>query len=142
VLSLRDVIPTYNVEGNLWGELKDFAAKNNIKYTSPCYSIYHDVGYKENDVDVEVTMCIDGKVNETARIKVRELEEVPEMAVIFHEGPFEEMSSAYHALGVWMSSNKYEMNGSTRTIHHKGPWCENDSSKYLTEIQMPVTKKL
>ena len=80
-------------------------------------------------------------VTETDRIKVRELEGVHEMAIVFHEGPFEEMTSAYNALGVWMSSNQYECMGPTRAIYHKGPWCEQDPADYLTEIQVPVVKK-
>ena len=141
VISLRDIIPVYKDEGKLWDELRIFAEKNNIKNMSPFYSIYNDVGYKESDVDVEVTICTNENITETDRIKTRELEEVPEMAVIFHEGPFEEMRSTYHALGVWLSSNNYELNGPTRAIYHKGAWCEDDPSKYLIEIQAPVIKK-
>lgn len=141
VLSLRDIIPTYNTEGKLWEELQDFVKINNIKASTPCYAIYHDVEFKESDVDVEVTMCVNEEVLENDRIKIRELEEVLEMAVIFHQGPFEEMTSAYHALGEWMESNGYEMNGPTRAIYHKGPWCEEDPVNYLTEIQAPVAKK-
>jgi DNA-binding transcriptional MerR regulator len=140
VISLRDTIPAYKDEGKLWYELNTFAKKNNIKGIAPYYSIYNDVGYKESDVDVSVTMCINENAIETDRVKVMELEEVPEMAVVLHHGPFEEISSGYHALGVWMSSNGYEMNGLTRGIYHKGPWCEKDPAKYLTEIQAPVIK--
>lgn len=141
VVSLRDIIPAYNAEGKLWEELQAFSDKNNMKCVGPCYAIYHDSGYKENDVDVEVTMCINGNAAETDRIKVRELEAVPEAAVVMYQGPYEEVSSAYHALGVWMSSNGYEMNGPTRAIYHKGPWCEKDPANFLTEILAPVTKK-
>ncbi|QVK17021.1 MerR family transcriptional regulator [Mycoplasmatota bacterium] len=141
VLSLRDIIPAYNAEGKLWEELQKFAKNNNIKGNTPCYAIYHDTEFKESDVDVEVTMCINDEVPENNRIKIRELEEVLEMAVVFHHGPFEEMTSAYQALGEWMESNGYEMNGPTRAIYHKGPWCEEDSANYLTEIQAPVVKK-
>ncbi|MBC8059169.1 MAG: MerR family transcriptional regulator [Clostridiaceae bacterium] len=141
VLSLRAIIPAYNEEGKLWEEIQTFAGKNNINGIAPCYAIYHDVGYKDSDIDVEVTMCVNKNIVETDRIKLRELEDVPEMAIIFHQGAFEEMGSAYHALGVWMSSNGYEMNGPTRAIYHKGPWCEKDPSNYLTEIQSPVVKK-
>lgn len=141
VLSLRDTIPAYNEEGKLWGELQAFAEGNKIKNITPCYAIYHDEGYKESDIDVEVTMCVNEGVIESNRVKLRELEAVPEMAVVFHQGPFEEMSSAYHALGKWMSANNYEWNGPTRAIYHKGPWCESDSANYLTEIQAPVVKK-
>lgn len=141
VISLREVIPAYNEEGKLWNELQEFVEKNNIRTTEPCYGIYHDEGYKESNVDVEITMGISENISETDRIKVRELEKVPEAAIIFHKGPFEEISSAYHALGVWMSANRYEMNGPVRAIYHKGPWCEKDPGNYLTEIQAPVIKK-
>jgi effector-binding domain-containing protein len=141
VISLRDRIHAYNEEGKLWEELGVFADKNKIKSVAPCYAIYHDEGYKENDIDVEVTMCINEVVMESNRIKIRELEAVPEMAVVFHHGPFEEMSSTYHELGKWMSANQYEWNGPTRAIYHKGPWCENDPANYITEIQVPIVKK-
>lgn len=140
VLSLRGVIPAYNAESVLWEELQGFVSQNNLKCEMPCFAIYHDAGYKENDVDVEVTMCLSGNAPETERIKVRDLEVVEEMAIVMHEGPFEEMTAAYHALGVWMESNGYEMNGPTRAIYHKGPWCEENPENYLTEIQAPVKK--
>lgn len=143
VLSLRDIIPAYNAEGMLWQELQGFAARHNLKCAGISYAIYHDTGYKEADVDVEVTMMTgdDTEIEEQGRVKVKTLEAVPEMAVIFHQGPFEEIRAAYHALGVWMSANDYEMNGPTRAIYHKGPWCEQDPAGYLTEIQAPVVKR-
>lgn len=141
MVSLRDVIPAYNAEGRLWEELQAFADKNSLKCSSLSYAIYHDQGYKESDVDVEVAMCVNEDVVETDRINLRELEAVPEMAVVMHLGPFEEITGAYHALGVWMASNGYEMNGSTRAIYYKGPWCESSPENYLTEIQAPVSKK-
>jgi len=122
-------------------ELQTFVRVNNIKAEAPCYAIYHDDGYKETDVDIEVTMCIVENVTQTDRIKVRNLEEVQEMAIVYHQGPFEEMTSAYHGLGEWMSSNNNEMNGPTKAIYHKGPWCEKDPINYLTEIQAPVIRK-
>ncbi len=140
VISVRDVIPAYCMEGKLWEELEAFVGKKGLRCGSPCYAIYHDPGYKESDVDIEVTMSTNETVEGTDRIKLRELEAVPEMAVVMHQGPFEEMSAAYHALGVWLSANGYEMNGPTRAIYHKGPWCEQSSENYLTEIQAPVKK--
>ena len=141
VLSLRDRIPAYNEEGRLWEELGAFVEKNRIKYLDPSYAIFHDEGYKDSDVDVEITMCIGEDTAQSDRIKVRELEAVPEMAVVFHQGPFEEMRSAYRALAMWMSANNYEGNGPTRAIYHKGPWCEKEPVNYLTEIQAPVVKR-
>lgn len=141
VLSLRDIIPSHSEEGNLWEELGAYANKIKVKKIVPGYSIYHDEGYKESDVDIEVTIITNEDIAGSDRIIVRQLEDVPEMAIVFHQGLFEEMGAAYHALGVWMSSNNYESNGPTRMMHHKGPWCENDPANYLTEIQIPVAKK-
>jgi effector-binding domain-containing protein len=142
VISLRDIIPAYKDEGKLWAELQKFVDENKIKASKPCYAIYHDDGYKERDVDAEVTMCINEDIIETDRIKTRTLEEVLEMAVVFHTGPFEEMGLAYHTLGKWMAVNNYEWNSKpSRAIYHKGPWNEKSTANYLTEIQAPVTKK-
>ncbi|NGM80847.1 MerR family transcriptional regulator [Paenibacillus sp. 7124] len=140
VLSLRDIIPAYNAEGVLWEEISRFAQVNGIKMLQPCYAIYHDQGYKEQDVDVEVTLHFEGEAPESERIHVKELEAEPQMAVLFHSGPFEEMSKAYQALGVWMSGNGYGMAGAIRAIYHKGPWSEKNPADYLTEIQVPVVK--
>jgi effector-binding domain-containing protein len=140
VICLRDTIPTYSDEGTLWKELCDFISKNDIKISEPCYAIYYDEGYKDSNVDVEITQCLIGNVNikESERIKVRELERVEKMASIFHKGPFKEMAKAYHALGVWMESNNYEWDGPSRAIYHKGPWSDEDSENFLTEIQAPI----
>jgi len=141
VLSLRDTLPAYQEEGRLWQEMMQYTQQHGIKYQDPCYSIYHDAVYREKDVDVEVTLGINGAVPETDRIKVRQLEAVSEAAVVMHQGPYETLTEAYQALGVWMESNLYELNGPTRAIFHKGPFCESDPADYLTEIQAPVCKK-
>lgn len=141
VIALRDIIPAYDKEGALWHELQTYVEKNNIKCTSPCYTIYYDKGYKASDVDVEVAMCIIKDVPETDRIKVKELEAVPKMAVTIHQGPFEELTSAYRALAIWIESNGYEMQETSRAIQHRGPWNETNPENYMTEIHMPVTKK-
>lgn len=141
VISLREVISEYKAEGELWKKLHEYADNNNIKVSAPFYAIYHDVGFKESDVDVEITMCVNDKVKETSDIKVKELEAVHEMAIVFHKGPFEEMTSAYRALAIWMAESNYEMCGATRAIYHKGHWCESNPENYLTEIQVPICKK-
>ncbi len=117
-----------------------YTQQKGIRYKSPCYAIYHDPGFKEKDVDVEVTLTISEPVEETDRFNVRRLEPVPEVAVVMHQGPFEMITEAYQALGIWMEANGYELDGPTRAIYHKGPYDEEDPANYLTEIQAPVRK--
>lgn len=141
ILSVRDTIKSYSEEGRLRQELNEYIEENKIRSIYPYYTIYHDKGYKECDTDVEVSVCVQEDVEQGERIKVRRLEEVKEMAVIFHKGPFEEMSLAFNALGKWMEANGYEGAGAVRAIYHKGYWCEKDPANFLTEIQMPVKKR-
>jgi len=140
VASLRDTIPKYEDEGILWEELQEICKEKDIKPDGPIYAIYHDEGYKEKDVDVELAMVIDNDIEETDRFKNSSLEKVEKMAVIMHRGRFEEMTKAYEALGTWLESNELEIYAPTRVIYHKGPWSENDPEDYLTEIQAPVKK--
>jgi len=138
--SLRDIIPKYDEEGILWEELQEFCKEKSIKPDGPIYAIYHDEGYKEKDVDVELAMVVDEKIEETERFKNSTLEKVEKMAVIIHKGRFEEMTKAYEALGTWLESNEYEIYAPTRVIYHKGPWSEKNPEDYLTEIQAPIKK--
>ena len=141
VISLRDIIPAYDAEGMLWMELQDFVTKHDLKCGTPCYAIYHDQDYKESNIDVEVTMCVNEIGSDSDRVKYKQLDNVPTMAVVMHSGPFQTMTSAYHALGVWLENNKYDISGPSRAIYHKGPWNEENPENYLTEIQMPVVKR-
>lgn len=141
VISLRSIIPTYQAEGALWDELCMYMEKNSIKGNEPSYAIYYDDGYKESDVDVEITMCITENIVESDRVKMRNLEAVSEAATVIHKGPFDEVASAYHSLGVWLDANGYEICAPCRAIYHKGPWCEENPENFITEIQAPVVKK-
>lgn len=141
VISLRDIIPKYEDEGILWQELQEFCKEKDIKPDGPIYAIYHDEGYKESNVDVELAMVLNKELDETDRIKNSILEKADKMAVIMHRGKFEEMTKAYEALGTWLESNDYGIYAPTRVIYHKGPWSENNPEDYLTEIQAPIKKQ-
>ena len=60
VASLRKIIPAYNQESILWQQLNEEMAPQNVKPAAPCYgmAIFHDEGYKESDVDVEIQIAV------------------------------------------------------------------------------------
>ncbi|MFZ5644905.1 MAG: MerR family transcriptional regulator [Bacillota bacterium] len=145
VLSLRKIIPNYFCEGLLWKDLFDFIESEHIHIpqNSSNFAIYHDVEYKDADVDVEVCVVVNRMGDSRNGFTFRETEKIDTMACAMVYGPFENIAAAYESFAHWlMQHNQYIMTGQNRQICHKGPWNEEDPSKYLTEIQIPVEKQI
>ncbi len=142
VLSLRKVIPTYYAEGELWEELASFAARNKIAVSEQTFSIYHDLEYKEEDVDVEICAYVEKPVESSGAIAYRTVESVPFMACTMVYGPFSNIAGAYLDLARWLQENSaFKMTGQSRQIVHRGPWNEEAEENYLTEIQIPTERR-
>lgn len=145
VLSLRKIIPNYFNEGMLWEELFNFISEENIDIpkSSSDFAIYHDVEYKDSDVDVEVCIVVNNIGESKNNFIFRETEKVETMACVMVLGPFENIGPAYENFANWlMSNNQYRMLPQNRQICHRGPWNEKDPHNYLTEIQIPVKKQV
>lgn len=145
VLSLRKIIPNYFSEGMLWEKLFNFINEENmdIPKNSSDFAIYHDVEYKDADVDVEVCVVVN-RIGESKKGFIfRETEKVETMACAMVYGPFENIGPAYETFAHWLiQHNQYKMTGQNRQICHRGPWNEKEPDKYLTEIQIPVEKQV
>jgi len=141
VASVRDVIPTYYDIGKLFEELYPYLGEHKAQWTSPPIAIYHDMEYRERDVDVEVAVPITSPLAATNRIKVHEIPEVEQMACLIHQGPYEKLSESYQALMTWVETNGYEMTGPDREVYLKSYDQTNDPASFVTELQQPVDKK-
>ena len=141
VASLRGIIPTFNQQGALWGELEAYLAQNKVTPAGPCLTLYHDTEYKDHDVDAEVCEPVAAALPGTPRVKVYDLPPIETMACVVHHGPFNALSQAYNALMKWIETNGYRIVGPDREIYVQAaePVRQDDPS-YVTEIQMPVEK--
>ena len=140
VLSLREVIPTYDQEGTLWEKLCKFVMKNNIPCDSGGYSIYHDAEYKESDVDVEIAVPVDAAGENNGAFVFRELDAIPRAATVRFSGPYEGTTSAMEKLAAWMEQNGYVSDGLVRELAIVMPGPGVPPEDYLTEIQVPVRR--
>lgn len=144
VISLRKTIPDYFQEGILWEELYNFINKEHIQVVknSADFAIYHDLEYKESNVDVEVCVCVEHMGQNKKDFIFRETEEVEAMACAMVYGDFENIRIGYENFAQWLTQHdQYRMVGQNRQTCHKGPWNETNPKNYLTEIQIPVEKK-
>lgn len=141
VASIREIIPFYDNQGPLWEELVAYLHKNNIKMLYPCVINYHDMGYKDSDVDVEVAIQVASTVLSNGRIMFRNLEGYNEVACMIHKGSYESIAPTYHVMMRWIEENGYKIIGNNRALYLEGRWSVKNPEEYITEIQIPVAKE-
>lgn len=114
----------------------------NIKCIEPdyCYINYLDGEYKEKDIKIRYAQAVvkEGIPNES--IKFEKLKKT-EAVCIYHKGSYENLGEAYSFIMKWIEDNDYEMTEYPRERYIDGIWNKENIEDWLTEIQVPVTKK-
>jgi effector-binding domain-containing protein len=140
VASVRGTVPTYHDISILFDKMSPLFQNHASAIVGPPIAIYHDMEYREKDVDIEVAMPIAGDLSLPEPIKVGELPGVEEAASLIYKGPYETISQAYQALMAWCEANGYELAGPDREVYLTSPEKTTDPSDYITELQQPVKK--
>ena len=132
VASVRQVIPAYDAEGMLWQMLNEETASQNLKQAVPCYglAIFHDEGYKDGDVDVEIQACVEGSYNDTEHVRFKTVAPV-QMASATYSGSYDQITK----------ENGYEFDGPSFCIYHVSPYEAKSPDDLVTEVCYPVKKK-
>ena len=142
VASVRNKIPTYDQESILWNILMEETASMNLIPADNCYSLamFHDEGYKENDIDVEIQMSVKGQYQNTENVIFKTIPPV-EIASATYKGSYKQISEVNRAVANWISDNGYELNGAMFCIYHVSPAQTQDMNELVTEVCYPIRKK-
>ena len=142
VASVRKVVNSYQDEGILWGILMQETANLKIKQADPCYSlaIFHDKEYKENNVDVEIQIMVDGSYQNTQNVTFKTENSVKIASATF-KGGYENMDKVNESVANWVSDNGYDFDGPMFNIYHVSPNETKNADEYITEVCYPVIKK-
>lgn len=142
VASLREIIAAYDQEGMLWNRMMEETANLSLKIGNPGYSlaIFHDEGYKESDVDVEIQFVVVGEYADTERVRFKTVDPVTVCSATM-TGEFSQLTEVNNEIASWIQANNYIFAGPMFNIYHVGPGQESDSSKWITEVCYPVQKK-
>ena len=142
VASVRKIIPAYDQEGMLWGILMQETAHMGLQIAEPCNSLamFHDEGYKDGDVDVEVQMTVKGSYQNTENVVFKTVPAV-EIASATYKGSYEQMPAVNHAVASWVQDNGYEFNNMMFCIYHVSPSQTQNPEEYVTEVCYAVKKK-
>jgi DNA-binding transcriptional MerR regulator len=139
VASLRQLVPTYQDTGLLFGELYGYLGHYGAGGLA--MAVYHDEGYKEHDVDAEAVALLSAPVPATDRIHVYELPACT-VASAVHSGAFTRIGEAYNAVLRWVEANGYRVVGGAGRevyLHTNYPFRPDDEGN-VTEVQMEIAR--
>lgn len=142
VASLRDIIPSYEMEGMLWEEMINETTLQNVQFANPCNTIavFHDKGYKESDVDIEIQISVEGNYIDSKKVKFKTVESV-KIASVTYKGSYEQIGEINESIANWIADNNYEFDGAMFNIYHVSPAMDKNPENWVTEICYPVKKK-
>lgn len=142
VASVRKTIPAYDQEGMLWQILMKETAALKMQPAENCHSltIFHDEGFKERDVDIEVQMAVKGSYSNTENV-VFKTEPAIEIASATYKGGYDQLTNVHQAVANWVRDNGYEFNGMMFCIYHVSPNDTQNPEEYVTEVCYSAKKK-
>lgn len=142
VISYRSTIAAYNQEGILWKELSENIEEQNIQYANPSYNIaiFHNEGFVEHEIDVEVQRAVVGNYRSTDIVKFKSVPVIT-AATLTYKGGYIQLVEANEAIANWISENGYEFDGPIFNIYHVSPETEPDPANLITEVCFPIRSK-
>lgn len=142
VISVRKILPSYMDEAQLWEILYNYIEKEKISVLEDCYAmaIYHDLEYKEENVDIEVQVSVSEKGEGTELIHFLEIESFPVASVLFN-GSYDKMIDVTKTAIMWMERNGYHVLQPTFNIFHVSKAQDKDPRHWLTEACFKIKER-
>ena len=142
VASVRQILPSYDLEGHLWSVFLKETAHLHIQDGDPCLctALFYDGEYKERDVDVEIQKTVRGAYPDTEHVKFKTMPQVLVASAVC-KGSYDQIGEATAAVVSWVEANGYAFDGPAFFIYHVSPHETNDPEKFVTELCYPVRKK-
>lgn len=85
-------------------------------------AIFHDEGYREQGIDVEVQRSVVGTYKDTAKVHFKTVEPIIVATLIF-KGAYDWLREANEAIANWISNNNYEFDKPMFNIYHCYGYC-------------------
>lgn len=139
VISYRDIISAPDQEGVLWKKLYEGIKAQNVQQTTPhlALAIFHDDGYVEENLDVEVWRTVTGNYQDTESIKFKQVGSFT-AATLIYRGHYTKLPEANEAIACWIADNHYKISGPRFNIYHVSPETEGSYDEMVTEVCFPV----
>lgn len=119
-----------------FGKLAKTVETEKATPTAPPFIVYHDVIDEETEGDIEMCIPIANPIETDGDIESKVMPGGP-AAVTIHQGAYDELGPAYHALSTWISEHGHQFAGPPRETYLNDPR-EVAVSELLTELAWPI----
>ena len=135
--TVRMVVPRYEDEGMLWAMMTE--CKTPLIPAEPCMAAaeFLDKEFKEENVEIMVSMTVKGSYEDTEHVKFRTLPAVKVASCVI-KGSYAQMGDATAAVVSWINENGYQVDGSMFNIYHVSPHETQNPDEYVTELCFPI----
>ncbi len=142
VASLRKIIPSHDHSGLLWEQLTRELEPQNVRYAYPCnaISVFHDDGYKESNVDIEIQISVEGSYQDTANVVFKKVPPRLVASATF-KGSYDQIGIVNQVVAAWIKDNHYELDDGMMMIYHVTPEIDTNPEHWITEVCYPIRKK-
>jgi DNA-binding transcriptional MerR regulator len=136
-VELEDFIPWW---GQAFSELRQALGPSGLTRGGPDGALYPSEFFELERGDVTAFIPVTGRGEGTGAGPGVEVIDVPgaELAVMVHEGPFDDLDHAYGSLGLVVAERGIGVNGPIREHYLVGPFDTNDESAFRTEVGWPI----
>ena len=144
VASHRDVIKNWDSLGPLCTDvIGPEMHRLGCRCTMPgyCFTVEHNKEYKSTDIDIEYCEQVEEMGTDSAIIQFKHLPEVSTALCMAHYGPYDRFYESYTELFRYIEEHGYRIVGQHRTSYVDGIWNQKDPEKWLSILQVPVSKE-
>ncbi len=105
----------------------------------PCLASaqFLDMEYKEENVEVMISMNVKGTYQDTEHVKFKTLPAV-RVASCIMKGGYEQMNDVTATVISWIKANGYTVSGPMFNIYHVSPAQTQNPEEYVTEVCFPI----
>lgn len=135
--TVQMVVPHYEDEGVLWGMMAE--CKTPLVPAEPCLAAatFLDTEYREENVEIMVSMTVSGTYADTEHVKFKTLPAV-KVASCVVRGSYDQMGEATATMASWINENGYRANGPMFNIYYVSPNETQNPDEYVTELCFPI----
>ena len=135
--TVQMVVPHYEDEGVLWGMMAECGKP--LIPADPCLAAaaFLDSEYREENVEIMVSMTVKGTYEDTEHVKFKTLPAVRVASCVI-KGNYDQMADATAAVVSWIDGNGYRVSGPMFNIYHVSPNETRNPDEYVTELCFPI----
>lgn len=142
IVAMQDRIQSYDALFDMMPEMGALMEEAGCECDIPeyCFTSYPEPGFKSEDILVETCQAVTRMQPNYGKLTFKELPEI-QAACIFHKGSYAAFSKTYETVLRFIEENNYVITGEIREKYIDGIWNKDQENEWLSEIQIPITKR-